>query len=277
MLRRIIVGAIAVGAMGLSATSAKAAVVTNVVYGNPSYLIFGETVEDEGYNYSFGFDNSPDNGKSFNTSYSIDAKNNFISNLINPTTQDFNSFAPGAVTSLPLNFGDAGTANFKGNGLLSENNSAYAQSNSQTLSIGNRTDFQNVPGSTFNEFDFSKPVSAIGFSVYPGTFSAMSPTNLELTKLDGTTKEISFPSQPYDSGTPERVYFDVTAQNLSDQFSKIRFIGESSRIQSFALESITAAGFNQIRQSTPVPEPTSVLGSLTAIAFGIVLRRKVKK
>ncbi len=276
MLRKIIVGAIAVGAMGFSATSAKAAVVKKIVYGNPSYLIFGETIEDEGYDYSFGFDDSLDNGKSFNTSYSTDAKNNFISSLVNPTTQDFNSFASGEVTSLPLNFGDAGTADFKGKGVLSKNNNFYPQNNSQILEIGNRTDYEFVPGSTFNEFDFSKPISAIGFSIYPGTDSAWSPTNLELTKLDGTTKQISFPAQSY-NGLPEKVYFDVTAQNLSEQFSKIRFLGESSRIQGFALEGITAAGFDQVKKPTPVPEPTTILGSSMAIAFGVVLRRKFKK
>ncbi|MDF5721506.1 MAG: PEP-CTERM sorting domain-containing protein [Rhizonema sp. PD37] len=285
MLRRIIVGAIAVtGLIGVFSTSTKAATVTNISANNPDYpyLIAGQIISDQGYTLTYEQDTSfNQNGLpplSYPTPFSDQASKNFLDSLSNPTTQDFNNLPSGTVvTSLPLNFGSAGTGTFQGQGtILAPNGSIYPQNNSnQLFAIGNRSIAANLPGSTYDEVDFSKPIGALGFSVSIPRFTTYSNTTLELTEIDGTIKQIGLPIV----GTSENKisYIDVVAQSLSEQFTKIRFVGNSSRIQTFALGNITAANFSQIKSSTPVPEPTGTLGSLGAIAFGIVLRRKVKR
>ena len=285
MLRKIIVGAIAVtGLAGVFSTSAKAATVTNIVKSREEvpYLIVGETIDDQGYTITYGQDSSPYGQYGLPLSYPTPVADktasDFLANLSNPATQNFNGFPPGTVTSLPLDFGSAGTGTFQGQGtILAPNGSLFPQNDSnQLFAFGNRSAPVNEPGSTFNEIDFSKPVGAIGFSLSSPRGNPVSSTNLELTELDGTTKMIGFPVGGQ-SGQTTISYVDLVAQSLSEQFTKIRFIGDSSHIQSFGLENVTAASFDQIKKPTPVPEPTTMLGSLGAIAFGVVLRRKFKK
>ena len=264
MLRRILVGAIAVGVAGSFDNSAQAFQLGQGADTSPnSYSSNGALIVADNYA----------------TPNSNAESNRFLTSLTNPTMQDFNSFALGDVTSLTLNFGSAGTGIFQGKGTITSDSAYPNSTGNQVLSTANSTLNPNpgTSGSHFDEISFSQPISAFGFSVLLAKNSfARSQTLLELTQVDGSIKDINVPINGTDRLSTVG-YIDVTAQNLSEQFTKVKFLGASSRVQSFALSNITAATFGQIKASTPVPEPTSILGSGMAIAFGIVLRRKVKR
>jgi hypothetical protein len=236
------------------------------------------------FTVSFGgdvrFNNTQDTSRLPSTPNASAASSNFLSNLIDPLTENFEGFAPGQVSSFSLNLGGAGTATFQGKGDIKNvpsgtiGDSFYPISGNQFLLIGNRTDPPNVPGSTFNSIAFSNPVAAIGFYA-TGLKNILNQTFLELTLTNGSIEELIIPNASL--GTTSALYFGVIAQDQSEQFTQVRITGNSSRISGLGLDDLTVASLDQVKKPTPVPEPLTVVGSFMAAGLGLVLRRKYKQ
>ena len=226
------------------------------------------------------FNNTQDTSRLPSTPNANAASSNFLSNLIDPLTENFEGFAPGQVSSFSLNLGSAGTATFEGKGDIknvptgTSGDSFFPISGNQFLLIGNRTDLPNVPGSTFNSIAFSNPVAAIGFYA-TGLKNLFNQTFLEVTLTNGSIQKLIIPNAPI--GTTSALYFGITAQDQSEQFTQVRFTTDSSRISGLGVDELTIASLDQVKKSTPVPEPFTVLGSFMAAGLGLVLRRKYKQ
>lgn len=226
------------------------------------------------------FNNTYDPSRLPSTPNATAASSNFLSSLIDPLTENFEGFAPGQVSSFSLNLGGAGTATFQGKGNIRNvpsgtiGDSFYPISGNQFLGIDNRTNLPNVPGSTFNSIAFSNPVAAIGFYA-TGLKNLLNETYLELTLTNGAIEELIIPNAPL--GSTSALYYGVIAQDRGEQFTQVRFTTKNSRISGLGLDDLTIANFDQVKKSTPVPEPLTVLGSFMAAGLGLVLRRKYKQ
>ncbi len=186
---------------------------------------------------------------------------NFLSNLIDPSTENFEEFAPGIFPSFFLDFGNAGTGTFEGRGTLYNlpsgviDDSFYPVSGNQFLRIGSRvgSDYN----ATFNTITFSNPVGAIGF-YYTGLRNVLNSTLLELTLTNGTRREFRIPDVSVSGNETSVFYYGIIAQDQSEQFTQVRLISDRSRSSSLGLDNLTVASFDQIKEPTPVLEPLTV-------------------
>lgn len=208
------------------------------------------------------------------------ASSNFLSNLIDPLTENFEGFTPGQVSSLSLNLGRAGTATYQRKGDIKNVPSDtipgnfFPISGDQFLLVDNTSDPGTFPRSTVNSITFSNPVAAIGLYA-TGVRRLLNETLLELTLTDGSTKEFVIPD--FSGPAASAAYLGVIAQDESEQFTKVTFTSSSSRLGNYGVDDLTIASFDQVKKSTPVPEPFTVLGSFMAAGLGLVLRRKYKQ
>jgi hypothetical protein len=209
------------------------------------------------------------------------ASSNFLSNLIDPLTENFEGFTPGQVSSFSLNLGGAGTATYQRKGDIKNvptdtiGGNFFPISGDQFLLVDNTPDpGSNNPRSTVNSITFSNPVAAIGLYA-TGVRNLLNQTLLELTLTDGSRKEFVIPNVLGPAASA--AYLGVIAQDESEQFTKVTFTSNSSRLGNYGLDDLTVASLDQVKKSTPVPEPFTLLGSFMAAGVGLVLRRKYKQ
>lgn len=206
------------------------------------------------------------------------ARNDFLSRLSNPQTENFESFTPGNASGIQINFSGT-TATFNGRGTIRNVPSGtsvgqYPTSGNQFLYTSNGNLEQTSRGLfiTLNSFDFSVPVSSVGFYLTGITIPLGASTIIEVTKVNGTKEGVELPFGAHYNELYENsiVYFGAISDNPDDYISKINFNSRFSRRGVFAFDDLTI-------DAKPVPEPLTILGSLVAGVFGLIMRSKYKK
>jgi hypothetical protein len=195
------------------------------------------------------------------------ARNDFFSNLVGVGTESFEGFSGG--TSLPItaNFG-ADTATLSGSGSV------------QSVTPGTTNGFGRyaISGSNFVEttsdllLSFSAPQAAFGFyGVDIGDFNGQ----VTLTLAGGGTQSFNVGNVIGGRGGGV-LYFGLIATTAAETFTSIQFGNTNPGTDFFAFDDFTIGTLEQVQ---PVPEPTTILGTLAFSALGgsTWLKRKRKQ
>ncbi|NQE46014.1 hypothetical protein C5S31_08330 [ANME-1 cluster archaeon GoMg2] len=191
------------------------------------------------------------------------ARADFITQLSNPGTEKFESFAEGAEAPLAVDFGAAGTATLQGTGKIVEvptdtdGYGRYPISGDKYWKSG---------GSFYVEF--SKPEAAFGFyGVDVGDFHGQ----LTIAYEDGSAQTVTIP-HTVDSPGGTVIYFGFI--DLDKPFTKITFGNTAEGAEEedvFGFDDFTIGTREQVELTpSPSPTPTPTTRSTTPLEGGIL-------
>ncbi|NEP72597.1 MAG: PEP-CTERM sorting domain-containing protein [Okeania sp. SIO2G4] len=202
-----------------------------------------------------------------------DAESNFLSNLVEVGTEDFEGFATGASGLLDLTFPDSDiTATLSGGGgrirsvPVGSTNGVGRYGTSGTnfweLSTGGSNNFQ---------VDFDTAVGAFGFyGIDIGDFAGQ----LAVELSNGTIETFTVPNTVGSFGSTDGsvLFFGIVAEDHSEKFMSVDFLTTTGQGDVFAFDDFTVGDIEK------TPEPASVLGLLALSALGTTfLKRKHKE
>lgn len=197
------------------------------------------------------------------------ARANFLSNLTGVGTENFESFASGTGSPLPLTFPGAGTATLSNNGVVSNGVGAGRQATSGS------NFWEVTTGSAGNEFviDFSGLVAAFGvYGIDVGDFGAQ----LTLAFYNGATLVNSW-SPAHGFGNPSNEgnlnFFGYI--NSANPFNQIRFTSTGGGADVWGFDDMTIGSVEQVTGGT-VPEPATMTLLATGLAGMAAARRRKK-
>jgi len=177
------------------------------------------------------------------------ARADFITQLSNPGTEKFESFAEGAETPLAVDFGAAGTATLQGTGYINE--IATGAVKGRYPISGDK--YWDSGGSFY--IDFSKPEAAFGFyGVDVGDFHGQ----LTIAYEDGSAQTVTIP-HTVDSPGGTVIYFGFI--DLDKPFTKITFGNTAEGAEHedvFGFDDFTIGTREQV-ELTPTPTPATTL------------------
>lgn len=204
----------------------------------------------------------------------------FLNNLTDEGTEDFEGFSDGDTEPLNLSFPGFGggtlSATLSGGG--GEIEDLDSLGNGRYPTSGNL--FWEVAAGGANNFtiDFGQDISAFGFyGIDIGDFGGQ--LQLELGLSSGGTQIVNVPHTEGSNGsTGGSVFYFAVIQTLaSEAFNSISFLTSTGNGDVFGFDDFTIAELEQV--TTPeVPLPAGVWLLLTGVAgLGAVSRRKSKK
>jgi len=164
------------------------------------------------------------------------ARDAFVSNLVGVGTEDFEGFAPGTGTPLPIVFPGAGTATLQGNGEVFE------------VLGGGTNGFGRYPISgtryweSSDEFsiEFDQPIAAFGFyATDVGDFQGQ----LTLTLTNGQTVDLVVPNTIGGLGGSVIYYGFYDAQ---DQYTAVAFGNTAPGVDFFGFDDMTIGSLQQL-------------------------------
>ncbi|WP_035492452.1 PEP-CTERM sorting domain-containing protein [Baaleninema simplex] len=224
------------------------------------------------------------------------AETEFLSHLVGVGTETFESFPLGTADPLSLDFGEAGTATLKGNGVI--NSVTEGTTNGYGRYGISKTNYweTNAAGNNF-VVEFSQAVAAFGFyGVDLGDFGGE--LMLNLTLANGGQKSIAVPNTVGSYGNTDGsvLYFGAIADGADELFTSLSFNmtapGTGMFADIFAFDNMTVGSLSQVKQdasddlvadapsqSNPspqeVPEPLSTIALFLVGAVGTrTMRRK---
>lgn len=198
------------------------------------------------------------------------ARASFLSQLADPVTESFESYAPNASIST-LTFGlDAATLS----PALSVMNSPTGTLNGAYPISGNKFLLQNALGASTFSITFNTPQSAFGF--YVTDLEVRGNLSLRFLLADGvTTVDRPVPSMvgalPTDNNTGSVAYWGIV--DAAAPFTRVTFIRNLNAADGFGFDDMTIA-----RPAQVVPEPTSFAlwcAGISALVFTIRRRRVI--
>ena len=196
------------------------------------------------------------------------ARADFLAQLRNPGTEDFESFADGATAPLAVNFGPAGTATLQGTGYVNEVPTGTNGFGRYPISGDKYWD-----SSSSFYIEFSEPQVAFGFyGIDVGDFSGQ----LTITYEDGTAETIIIPHTVNSPGGTV-IYFGFI--DLDKPFINATFGNTAAGTDVFGFDDFTIGTREQVGPVQAVPALTPIglialVGLLSVIAAMSVRRRK---
>ncbi|MDJ0846199.1 hypothetical protein [Crocosphaera sp.] len=207
------------------------------------------------------------------------AESQFLSNLIDVKTEDFESFNSGNNLPLDLTFsgstGDIKAMLSGGNGtIISIPTGSTNRFGRYAISPTNFFELKAGATNTF-QIDFEIQVAAFGFyGIDIGDFGGQ----LELELVNGTTEKLTVPNtlgnQVNTDGSV--LFYGLIAEDVSKQFTKVKFLTTTGRGDVFGFDDFTVGDIKQIKK---VSESSSILslGIFGLIALGLGFKIKFKK
>jgi len=171
----------------------------------------------------------------------VTARNNFHSNLVGVTTEDFEGFSLGDSAPLVLTFGGV-TATLSGGGSIFDFNGGGRFATSGT-------DWWNVdPGQGSFTIEFSEAIAAFGFY---GTDIGDVGGNITLDLHNGENLIV-----PNTVGAPDGslLFYGIIDTNT---FTKVTF-GNTNGNDGFGFDDLTIGTLNQVTTATATPEPSTM-------------------
>ncbi|MDY7004860.1 MAG: PEP-CTERM sorting domain-containing protein [Cyanobacteriota bacterium] len=199
------------------------------------------------------------------------AESDFLSNLVEVGTEDFEGFATGTSGPLDLTFPDSNiTATLSGGG--GRIRSVPVGSTNGIGQYGTSgTNFWQVSAGGANNFqvDFDTTVGAFGFyGIDIGDFGGQ----LAVELSNGTIETFTVPNTVGSSGSTDGsvLFFGIVAEDHSETFISVDFLTTTGEGDVFAFDDFTVGDIQK------TPEPVSVLGLLVfgAVGAGSMLKRK---
>lgn len=243
------------------ASASTLALTVNISSASAFQVFFGEDLNISGSN-----DNPPLN----DFSNASQAEADFLSNLSGVGTEDFEDFSEGQTAPLTLTFPGAGTGTLSGSdyilGSTSSNGGVYPISGNKNWFFLRRSS-----GGNRIRLNFEQPATAFGFYL---TDQESTQFNVQLGLANGDITNLVTPnSTSPEAGSGSVFYYGVIADAPSEVFTSvdITFTDGVFVLDGVGIDDIT------ISSSKDVPEPLTILGSVTALGIGALLKREYSK
>lgn len=202
------------------------------------------------------------------------AEADFLSVLQGVATEDFEGFADGTGGPLNLSFPGSGgsiTATLSG-GSGSINQVPVGSTNGKGRYATSGVSYWEVEAGGSGNFtvEFDQAVAAFGFyGVDIGDFAGQ----IELELSNGTTTTVNVPNTVASSGSTDGsvLFFGLVGNNLSETFTKVRFLTTTGEGDFFAFDDFTIGTLGQV--VIPVPAALPIIGVALA-GFGFAGWRK---
>lgn len=186
------------------------------------------------------------------------ARNSFFSNLVGVGTENFESFANGTGSPLPVNFGAAGTATLNGSFNVTAGNDGagrYAVSGSQYWYAG--TGGFNV--------GFSSPVAAFGFyGLDAGDFGGQ--LSLQLTDTLNNVTNLLVPNTIGRSGSTSGSILYFGFYDTTTLYTNIAFLNSVGQGDNFAFDDFSIGSREQVVPGVPEPQSWAMM----ILGFGMI-------
>jgi hypothetical protein len=195
------------------------------------------------------------------------ARNQFLSNLAQTGTEDFESFTPGCTNTLPLSFPSTSVTGK----LQSDTNGCIFNIPTGTNQVGRYPISGNQYLDIASNFSisFSQPVQAFGFyAVDVGDALGQ----LTLKTANGTRTTTLPISNPFESSDGSVFYYGLIAENPNEFFTQITFNNSQAGIDFFGFDDLTIGSRKMVQ--APEPGSTSALAALMVTGIGWHLVRK---
>jgi hypothetical protein len=183
---------------------------------------------------------------------------------IDATITTANSITSG-VSNVPYGSPIPGFPNFT--------NSRFPISENQYYEVGTTN------GVTTTKITFANPMAAFGF--YATDIENQEGITLLLEGTNGINTPFVIPTQA--NGTSgAALYYGLIADNSTQQFNSLTFslttpVSNQNKLNDrFGIDNLTGASFAQIKPSTAVPEPFTIIGTLVGGTAAWRMRKKLK-
>lgn len=195
------------------------------------------------------------------------ARNSFLSGLIAPGTESFESFSNGSSGPLAVNFGAAGTATLNGSG------SVASTAPGTTNGVGRYATDGNKYWEADSSFSiaFSAPVAAFGFmGIDIGDYQGQ----VTVTTSGGLNQYFNVGNP---TNTPGGGVLFWGLISTTDTFTGITFGNTNAGTDYFAFDQMTIGSLQQVTAAVPEPESYALLLAGLGVMGAVVRRRKNKQ
>lgn len=120
------------------------------------------------------------------------------------------------------------------------------------------------------QISFQQAIARVGSNIQANYYGAFTATITAFDSLGNTLGSFSRSGNSTSNGDGSAIFLGIGSDQANISRLEFRLPSASIAPEDFAINSLSIS-------SQPVPEPLTILGSLTAGGFGVVLRRKQKQ